>query len=262
MLTPFIGCTVCGIPLMSASASMNQTASSVGLNLSPVEASQSLKERSYHALRAAIMDMDIYDTHANLRLDERKLATQLQISRTPIREALAQLEREGFVEIRPRKGVYVKPKTLAEVLEIVVVWAALESMAARLVTQVATDEEIASLRTLALQDNPQSKRADLVEYSAANIRFHQRILELSGCSLLTETADRLIQHMHAVRRRAMGEKDRITRSVVDHMAIIEAIENRKGELSAKLVREHTMKLHDHIKDTWQELEIDKQKQSG
>ena len=52
----------------------------------------------------------------------------------------------------------------------------------------------------------------------------------------------------------MREKDRIKRSVVDHMAIIEAIENRQGELAAMLVRDHTMKLHDHIKNTWQELE--------
>jgi len=60
--------------------------------------------------------------------------------------------------------------------------------------------------------------------------------------------------MHAVRRRAIGESDRVSRSVVDHMAIIEAIENREGDLAAMLVRNHTMKLHDHIKNTWQEIQ--------
>ena len=225
-----------------------------GLKLRPVTANYSLKDHIYPVLKTAIMEMDIYSADANLRLDERRLAEQLQISRTPIREALARLEREGFVEIKPRKGVYVRPKTLPEVLEIVMVWAALESMAARLVTQVASDKDIATLRKLGVKHSTDSKRADIEEYSAANIKFHQRILELSGCALLSETADRLLQHMHAVRRRAMREKDRVSRSVVDHMAIIEAIENREGELAAMLVRDHTMKLHDHIKNTWQELQ--------
>ncbi len=225
-----------------------------GLKLRPVAANYSLKDHIYPVLKSAIMEMDIYSADANLRLDERQLAEQLQISRTPIREALARLEREGFVEIKPRKGVYVRPKTLPEVLEIVVVWAALESMAARLVTQVATDKEIATLRKLGVKHSDDSNRAEIEEYSAANIKFHQKILELSGCALLSETADRLLQHMHAVRRRAMREKDRVSRSVVDHMAIIEAIENREGELAAMLVRDHTMKLHEHIKNTWQELQ--------
>lgn len=228
-------------------------AQSISAVLTPVTASFSLKEHIYEVLRSAIMDMDIYGPDTNLRLDERQLAEQLGISRTPVREALAKLEQEGFVEIRARKGVYVKPKSLPEVLEMVVVWAALESMAARLVTEVATDEEIASLRELGVMHSDDPGRANMAEYSEANIQFHQRILELSKCSLLSTTANGLLQHMYAVRRRAMGESDRVQRSVVDHMAIIEAIENREAELASMLVRDHTMKLHDHIRKTWIEL---------
>ncbi len=234
----------------SMSNSPKNSSLSISSRLSPVNANFSLKAHIYDVLRAAIMDMDIYSEDVDLRLDERQLAEQLGISRTPIREALAKLEQEGFVEIQPRKGVYVKPKTLEEVLEMVVVWAALESMAARLVTQVATDEEIASLRALGVMESKDPKRADIAEYSEANIRFHQRILELSRCALLKDTADGLLQHMYAVRRRAMREDDRVSRSVVDHMAIIVAIEQREGDVAAKLVRDHTMKLHDHIRKTW------------
>lgn len=223
---------------------------SISASLRPVAVNFSLKDHIYGVLRSAIMEMDIYSEDIDLRLDERKLAEQLGISRTPIREALAKLEQEGFVDIQPRKGVYVKPKTLEEVLEMVVVWAALESMAARLVTQSASDDEIRTLRELGVKQSDDSNRAEIEEYSEANIRFHQRILELSKCALLKNTADSLLQHMHAVRRRAMREGDRIDRSVVDHMAIIEAIESREGELAAMLVRDHTMKLHDHIRKSW------------
>lgn len=234
------------------SETSNRYSTSISAALSPVETNFSLKEHIYGVLRNAIMEMDIYSDDVDLRLDERKLADQLGISRTPIREALAKLEQEGFVEILPRKGVYVKPKTLQEVLEMVVVWAALESMAARLVTQHATDEEIGRLRALGVKHSEDSGRADIAEYSAANIKFHQLILELSRCSLLKSTADSLLQHMHAVRRRAMREGDRVKRSVVDHMAIIEAIEQRDAEHASMLVRDHTMKLHDHIHSTWWE----------
>jgi DNA-binding GntR family transcriptional regulator len=110
------------------------------------------------------------------------------------------------------------------------------------------------LRKFALKHSIDAARADIEEYSEINIQFHQRILELSGCKLLKSTADGLFQHMHAVRRRAMGESDRATRSVVDHMEIIEALEARDGDLASRLVREHTMKLHDHIRRTWTRLE--------
>lgn len=238
-------CTKASMSVPDAPAGM-----SIGAKLRPVTENFSLKAHTYQLLRTAIMEMDIYGDDVDLRLDERKLAEQLGISRTPIREALAKLEQEGFVDIQPRKGVYVKLKSLDEVLEMVVVWAALESMAARLVTQAASDEDIATLRLLGVNQSGDSGRADIAEYSDANIKFHQRILELSGCALLKDTAFGLLQHMHAVRRRTMREGDRVNLSVVDHMAIIEAIENREGDLAAMLVRDHTMKLHDHIRQTW------------
>jgi DNA-binding GntR family transcriptional regulator len=226
------------------------TSTSLGAHLKPVTANFSLKDHVYGVLRKAILEMDIYDEGVDLRLDERRLAEQLGASRTPIREALARLEQEGFVEIVPRKGVYLRRKTLPEILETVVVWAALESMAAKLVTERACDSDIASLRALGTKHGTSALRAEISEYSAANVQFHQRIIELSGCKLLQSNADGLLQHMHAVRRRAINENNRVERSVVDHMQIIEAIETRDGDLASVLVRDHCMALHNHIKETW------------
>lgn len=222
----------------------------IGEMLSPVAESYTLKDHIFGVLRTAILDMDIYAPDADLRLDERRLAARLAVSRTPVRDALARLAQEGLVEIVPRKGVFVRRKTRKEILEIVVTWAALESMAARLAIEAATDAQFRRLRKFAMKHSDDAVRADLEEYSDANIRFHLMVFELSGCLLLQTTAEGLLVHMQAIRRRAMGESDRAHRSVVDHMEIIKALSARDADLAARRVREHTMRLHDHISKTW------------
>jgi len=224
------------------------------LNLSPVEDNFSLSDHIYAVLRDAILDMNVYDPATDLRLDERALADQLKISRTPVREALVRLEQDGFVEVRARKGVFVLRKSLVEIMEMITVWAALESMAARLATERASDDEIKSLRALAGRFSSDDAEAHIEEYSEANIAFHQRILELSHCTMLKSIAEGLFLHMRAVRRKAMQEKDRSARSVAEHIGIIEALEARDATRAEREVREHTMRLHDHVRDTWSDLD--------
>ena len=225
------------------------------IRLRPVAAAPSLKERIYTQLKAQITSPQIYKPGAELRIDERGLAERLRISRTPLREALARLEQEGLVRIAPRKGVYIVRKSKAQILEMILVWAALESMAARLATVEATDEEIATLRSVFGTFGPEHQiGAHIDEYSDANIRFHQRILELSKCNLLHETANELFVHMQAIRARSIGEGDRAARSIVDHMHIIEALESRDTAMAERLVREHTLSLHAHVQRVWVEPE--------
>jgi DNA-binding GntR family transcriptional regulator len=218
----------------------------------PIDGSFSLKEHIYDVLKDAIMAMNIYADDARLKLDERQLSDQLKISRTPVREALARLAQEGLVRVVPRKGVFILRKSVDEILEMITVWAALESMAARLVTEQAADAEITSLRELLASFNQDEAKTHLDEYSEANIRFHRRIIELSGCDLLLSIADGLFLHMRAIRARTMTEDNRVQRSIVDHNHIIEAIEARDADLAERLVREHTLKLLDHVKRTWVE----------
>ncbi len=223
------------------------------LDLKPVDGSFSLKEHIYDVLKTSIMDLDIYEPETNLRMDERTLADRLGISRTPIREAIMRLEQEGFVEIAPRRGVFIKRKSLDEILEMITVWAALESMAARLACERASDAEIAQLRKIGTQFTKDNARARLSEYSEANIDFHQCVLGLSKCQMLEEIARGLFTHLKAVRRKALSDGSRTDRSVVDHMNIIEAIEDRDAELASDLVREHTFRLHDYIRRSWKFL---------
>ena len=220
--------------------------STVRLAVQPLEFTFSLKDRIYQALKETIAGMNIYEGTGELRLDERQLCEDLGVSRTPVREAIARLEQEGLVRIVPRRGVFVARKTKSEILEMITVWAALESMAARLITEHATDEEIASLRTLFTTVKDNTSRADIDEYSDLNIRFHQAIIALSKCQLLATMTETLFIHMRAIRARTIGENDRVQRSIIDHINIIQALEDRDADLAERLSREHTLGLAAHV----------------
>ena len=220
--------------------------STVRLAVRPLDISFSLKDRIYEALKETIAGMNIYEGMGEPRLDERQLSEDLGVSRTPVREAIARLEQEGLVRIVPRRGVFVARKTKPEILEMITVWAALESMAARLITAKATDEEIASLRTLFATMEDDIARADIDEYSGMNIRFHQAIIRLSKSRLLETMTETLFIHMRSIRARTIGENDRVQRSIIDHMNIIKALEDRNADLAERLSREHTLGLAGHV----------------
>src|SRR6187551_203757 len=145
--------------------------------IAPIDGKETFKDKAYTALRNVIVSLDVYRSRTDIRLDERQLAQDFGVSRTPVREAMAQLEREGFVRSVPRRGVYVVRKTKREVIEMITAWAALESMAARLITETARNEDIAGLRRMFARFDGGTLHARLDEYSEVNIAFHQTIIE-------------------------------------------------------------------------------------
>jgi DNA-binding GntR family transcriptional regulator len=215
--------------------------------VAPLEDTSTFADRAYVALRDVIVSLNVYDHPEEVRLDERQLAQDLGISRTPVREAMAQLEREGFVRSIPRRGIYVVRKTRAQVIEIITAWAALEGMAARLITQSATDAEIATLRAMFATFEDGQLHAKLDEYSEVNIQFHQAIIRMSHNSVLIDLAENLFTHMRMVRRKTIGEDDRADRSIRDHMNIIQALEQRDTERAEDLVRQHALGLAEHVR---------------
>ena len=221
------------------------------LDIPRLDTSTSFAKEAYAALKRAITAMDIYDHAGELRLDERRLSQDLGVSRTPIREAMTLLEQEGFVRTRPRRGIYVVKKTKREIVEIITVMAGLESMAARLAAERASDAEIAALRRLMDEfrsgNGPGKNGGErLDEYSDANIAFHQAIIRMSGCALLAEMTENLFIHMRAIRKITIHQENRAARSITDHMRIIEALERRDADLAERLAREHTLGLAAHV----------------
>src|SRR5215468_123531 len=225
----------------------NRTAAvATRIAVAPLEDTSTFADRAYVALKDVILGLDIYDRPGEIRLDERRLASDLGISRTPVREAMAQLEREGFVRSVPRRGIYVVRKTKAEVIELITAWAALESMAARLITQNAPDQEIARLRAMFATFEDGRLHAKLDEYSQVNIEFHQTIIRMSSNRILINLAENLFAHMRMIRRKTIGERDRADRSIRDHMNIIQAIEARDTVRAENLVRDHALGLAEHV----------------
>jgi DNA-binding GntR family transcriptional regulator len=202
----------------------------------PLEQSKGLKIQVYEALRELIGHMDIYSSKEPIRLDERALGEQLGVSRTPVREAISRLEQEGIVENIARRGAFVVRKNKEEILDIVDVWAALESMAARLATSRASDEEIAQLHDNFSTFDGEEARTHIDEYSDTNIEFHQTIIRLGHSELITQMADQLFFHMRAIRASTIKDRNRVAQSVMDHSRIIEAIEERDAYHAEQLVR--------------------------
>lgn len=215
---------------------------------------QSFKTKVYAALKQAIAAMDIYSSPEPTWLDERQLSERLGVSRTPVREAIAMLEQEGFVKSLPRRGIVVLKKTRREVVEMIQAWAALESMAARLITTHASDQDIASLRRLFQSFDDKHKPADyLSEYAEANVVFHQTLIRLSGSRVLVDMTDNIMLHVRGLRQLTIGRDQRAERSIKDHLGIIAALEQRDAELAERLSREHTLGLADYVEEHGEEI---------
>jgi DNA-binding GntR family transcriptional regulator len=211
----------------------------------PIPLSIGLRRRACEAIKRAITEMNIYGHPLEIRLDERQLSQDLGMSRTPVREALSVLEQEGFVRSVPRRGLIVVRKSKREVVEMIAVWAALESMAAWLAAPRITEAELAELHALVdvFQEDPSEQ---ISEYSHANMKFHKAIIRMGGVELMSSLTDNLFIHMRAVRAVTMTQDDRAQRSIVDHRNIIAALERRDADAVERLVREHTMGLAAHV----------------
>ena len=225
----------------------NPTASpKTPLPLRPLSSSSSLRDQAYAALKQAIIDADVYSHPGEVRLDERQLTRSLGVSRTPIREAMTLLEQEGLLRTAPRRGIFIVRKTKRQIVEMIEMWAALESLAARLATLNASDEEIAGLRKMFDDFRNAAPGEHINEYSDANIAFHQAIIRLSGSHLMGQTLENLFIHVRAIRRMTISQADRASRSIVDPMRIIEALEQRDTELAERLVRQHSLDLAAYV----------------
>ncbi|QGY00277.1 GntR family transcriptional regulator [Roseovarius faecimaris] len=172
------------------------------------------------------------------RLDEIRLADHFNVSRTPIREALQRLVLSGMAEQIPRRGVFVRQPGPVELLEMFETMAELEAACGRFAAARMTDEGLERL----VRANEGCKTAieheDTDGYYAENEVFHQEIYRGSANSFLQNEATRLQNRLKPYRRVQLRFRGRMSQSLDEHSAIIDAIKAGDSELAASTLRSH------------------------
>jgi DNA-binding GntR family transcriptional regulator len=181
----------------------------------------SLVDRAYAEIKRRILD----NTYTpNLQVYEQELALQLGMSRTPVREALIRLEREGLVQIVPRRGMRVVPVSPSDMRDIYEVITCLEAQAAgRLAARKPSRDEVQVLiDDVEAMDRALAKK-DLEDWAAADADFHGHLLELCGNRRLAQVAGAIADQAHRARMVTLHMRPLPLRSNEDHRAVIEAI---------------------------------------
>ena len=169
-------------------------------------------------------------------IDEMKLAEEYGISRTPLREALKVLAAEGLVTMKVRRGAYVTEVSEKDLSDVYHLLSLLESDAAGVVAQRATDAEIADLQALHKQLEAAAGNRD--KFFAINERFHMRLLELAGNRWRDQMVADLRKVMKLNRHNSLLKSGRVKESMLEHRAIMEALARRDAEGAAAKMQEH------------------------
>jgi DNA-binding GntR family transcriptional regulator len=169
-------------------------------------------------------------------IDEVKLAQEYGISRTPLREALKVLAAEGLVTMKVRRGAYVTEVSERDLAEVYHLLSLLESDAAGVVAIQATGAQRAELQ--ALHTELEGAVGDRDRFFAINERFHMRLLEIAGNRWRNQMVADLRKVMKLNRHNSLLKSGRIQESLVEHRAIMEAIEKRNASAAVTRMQEH------------------------
>src|SRR5512137_2108233 len=172
------------------------------------------------------------------KLNERELAEQLQVSRTPLREALKLLTAEGLVEHLPNRGAIAVQLSADDVAHAFEVMAALEGLSGELACARISDEEIAELQALNFEMRAHHARRDLPAYYRLNAQIHRAINRAARNPVLSEVYDRLNARLQALRFSSNFDTEKWNAAVRDHDAMIEALQARDGARLRRILVSH------------------------
>jgi DNA-binding GntR family transcriptional regulator len=174
------------------------------------------------------------------RLDEVQLAERYKLSRTPLREALAQIAASGLIEIRPRSGAFVTQLSPRAMLECLAFTAEVEAVAATWAAARMTTQERTGLKALQQQANLCVANADTDGYFELNRQFHEAIYAGAHNSYVQESAHKLFLRGAPYRRLQLRQRGRLSNSHAEHGAIADAILAEDGVAAANAIRSHIM----------------------
>jgi DNA-binding GntR family transcriptional regulator len=198
-----------------------------------------MAEKAYRDIKQRILE-NVFP--AGTIMLEQELAELLEMSRTPVREAMIRLAREGMIDIRPRHGMRVLPVSAKDMREIYEILTALESeAAAQIARDGATPARIAELKAAVAQMDETLKADDLEAWARADDRFHRLILDTARNRRLTAIIEQFWDQSHRVRMLTLKLRPKPTGSNIDHRALVDAIERGDPEEAHRIHHEHRAK---------------------
>lgn len=204
-----------------------------------LENPETLPDKVYAAVQEAIINGRI---RPGDRIIEQEMSKMLKISRGPIREAMARLERDGFVKRLPRRGVIVEMISETDVISIYQIRTVLEGLAARLFCKWASAEALDSLDDMLRKMEAQLKQGDLNQYRKLNLEFHETLIKGSENKRIMEIYSLYRKHIFwftlASTETWLSLIDNPEISFKDHVFIVKALRARDAEKAEHAVRIH------------------------
>lgn len=224
------------------------------LKLNPIVKEETTKERVYRQVKEAILNGNI---SPDVIFTEVQLAEQLNTSRTPVRETVQDLLKEGLIVSIPRKGLQVKKITSIEQEQISLLRTAIETNIIRKMTNKITGEQLDSLKKLYQKQMRAKEKNDHLTFIELDQQFHAFPLKVLNYTLAEEIILNLNELTRLVGLQALGKYGRMNEVLEEHEVIIRAIEKRDGELAAD-----AMKIHlENTNETLEEIQR-KEKESS
>lgn len=169
-----------------------------------------------------------------------ELAARFGVSRTPVREALQQLEASGLVEVLPKRGTFVAQISLAELIQMFEVMAELEATCARLAARRASAEAVQAIERAMRDAEAEAISGDPNAYYYANERFHRLIYDACGNAFLVQQTLALKNRLKPYRRLQLQLRNRIAASRQEHRGIVAALLAGDEEAAARAARDHVL----------------------
>jgi len=179
-------------------------------------------------------------------LTELMLSQLLQVSRTPVREALHQLELEGLIELRPNRGAIVIGIDSSDIEDIYEIRTLLEERVARRAAARALPEDIETLQEIVDLTEFYVERSSHDKITAMDDRFHQSLYTLSGSRMFQKTLADLHTYVEPVREQSIRAPGRASAMLEEHRAIVNAISAHDEDLAARLMTEHITRAGEHM----------------
>ena len=203
----------------------------------------SLRGRVFHKIRDDILNGK-YQEHEELK--EVAIGEELGVSRTPVREALRQLELEGLVQIIPNRGAFVTGIQAKDVHDIYMIRARLEGLCARWACDKITKEQIEAMEENVYLAEFHAGKGHMEQMAELDNQFHHILYDACDSKMLEHALIDYHDYVLRIRRRTLSTVERSTQSNKEHRGIMEAIKAGNADLAERLASEHMMSAYDNM----------------